>query len=101
MSSTFPIRLIHGSEEGEVKVKNRKIDGWFVITVIFLLLFLTYLYPFAYMISTSLKLRTEYYKFPASLLVREVTTSNYQSAFSAMDVPRGLMNSLEIGRAHV
>ena len=79
----------------EVRERNRLTLNWGTVAVYVVLLFgaVVMLYPFAYMISTSLKSAAQVYVFPPRWIPTPIMWSNYATAFLRMSV-RPFLNSV-------
>lgn len=75
--------------------KKNRITWWKVILVVILFIVgLLFLYPFVWMLSTSLKDNIEVYTRPLALVPQELKFENYRSAFELVPFARFYLNSI-------
>lgn len=87
-------------ERGESVQKNKLIST--IITQIFLIILAALaLFPFLWMISTSLKGAEEAFAYPPNLLPKVLRFDNYKKAFSALPFGKAYFNSFKLAAINV
>jgi multiple sugar transport system permease protein len=91
-----------GVAKGSAKTARRKdILGKTILVLVLLIAGLIFLYPFVWMISTSVKDNVEVYTRPLALIPQDFKPENYQNAFTLVPFGRFYLNTIimTVGRA--
>lgn len=74
-------------------IQQRRLIGKVILYAILILLSIVFIAPFVWMIITSLKTQQEIYRFPPTLIPRELCLENYKLAVTEMPFMRYFMNT--------
>lgn len=78
------------------KVTPKARLGWVALIVFMVLCAVLALFPFVWMISSSLKLETEMFVFPIQWIPETFHWENYKQAWTMVDFPGAMLNSLKV-----